>query len=325
MAIIGKSSYIHTVDLFITHWLNANVELGPEGPLVVRLEDGSIINLPGLRSRRDAMRSSLVDLQEKVSDAADARQTLHLAKIAILFRARSFVHCVRGSHGKHPDIPSIPNLPALASQRGHFIGSLLPYCDFWEKLNALPTGEIRLPGKYQLWEFKAELSNLETVWLDADTIQMIQQVAEEERDAILKPIPKILLSYRENILNIFGAGSPMAQSLPELYSSPGHIPAPVEGTGVWDARKEMGKITWERSTDPNLRHYEIRYSPGDHYNEDVESTIAVIGRTAPTSWLTLEGLREKGRTSLFKIYVVLQTGKEAAGNTIAITKGADAE
>jgi hypothetical protein len=327
MALLGKSSYLKTVELFLEHWGEANARLGDEGPLVVRMDDGSTINLPALRLRRDEMKSSLLELQAKITEHTLALEILNLAKRAILFRARSLLLLIRENHRDHPDFATLPKLPETSHARKAFVGSLRAYASIWKKINeAAADGEpLHLPGRYPVADFEEEMTNLEVVWIDSDTSALVLSVAEEEREASLLSIPRILIQYKQKIRGSFPADSKLVKSLPTLYLAPGYSPKAVHATGVWDLKKEMGKITWEASTETEPFRYEVRYSPGNRYNEEVESTIAVVNRTAPTLWRTLEGLREKGRTALFRVYVVLLSGNETASETIAIINGADDE
>lgn len=325
MPIFGKSGYLNTVDQFLKHWSEANAELGADGPLVVRLDDGSTINLPGLLARRREMESSLQVLQEKIVDASETAQILNIAMRAILFRARSLERIVRSDHPTYPEIRSLPRVPEFTAERQQFVSTLRSIGRFWSDLNQFRNSQLYLAGRYGISKFEAELANLEDVWADADTARATRIIVEEEREAVLLPIPKILLQYREAVLTVFRRNEPLATRIPHLYASPGPVPAPVKAAGVWNAEKEMGKISWESSMETELDRYEIRYSPGNVYDPDVESTIASVRSTAPKYWLTLEGIREKGRTALFKVYVILRSGNEAGSETIGITNGVDDE
>lgn len=325
MPLFAKSSYLTTTDQFIRHWLTTNDKLGNDGPLVLRLDDGSTINLPGLVQRRREMRNALETLQQKIVDEADTAQILNIAGRAILFRVRSFVRAVRSDHATYPELDDLPRVPDLLAERYQFVKSLRSFLAFWARLNQTLAFPLVLAGRYGIREFGRELDNLEDVWGDADMARASRLIAHEERESILAPIPKILAQYQEDFLTIFPNRTPLHASLPLLYAKPGPIPMPVKAYGVWNTEKEMGKISWEGSDEVLLDHYEVRYSPGTVYDPDVESVLATISRVAPKHWLTLEGIRERGRTSLFRVYVILKSGNEAPSDTISITNGVDNE
>ena len=77
---------------------------------------------------------------------------------------------------------------------------------------------------------------------------------------------------------------------------------------------------WTASSDEDLARYSVRWSPGEEYSTEDESVLGTLGPGAPREFSTLQGLGMPGETSLFRVYVVLNTENERGSETAAVTR-----
>lgn len=317
MPFSGPSSYLQTIDEFIGHWLDCNLELGIP-PLT----------LPGpyavanLQTDRTALSDEITDLVEIINDLEGFRTSRNNSKVAIKERMRQLGAFIRGVLAGSDYVGRIPELIDLLANQGKWIISMRDHRNVWTDINAAPppgfTPPLILTGAYTLAMFTTDTTALETTF--TNLTQADQDVDKEikERDAIYLKIRGQLVRYRDAVEGRFPADHPLVLSIPRLDPLPGHTPDPVILTGAWNAGTSMADFSWPASSDPDLAGYDLRRD-APPYNGNTEQAVI----TLPPGTLTVstdEGLGAPGAEMAYKLYVRLTTGNEAGSNAVTILR-----
>lgn len=322
MPISGKSGYPSTLRAFVSHWESVNASL--PSPLILppaanRPDVNTVDNLRRLSKELD---TSLANLQQKISASAETRQILGYAKRGILYRAQTLVRNFGTDDPKSRS--ALPALPAMHDERERFVRTLESLDRSWQEEEHRSGVRITLAGAYSRTSFLDEISNIQELWAGYFLAHSGRIAAREAYDRSLVPLTRILSDYHSTIERTFPRDSAVRKSLPPVHPPSSHPPKSVTATGIWDNGVEKANIRWEAADETGPFHYEVRYSPGDRYDPEVESVIASVPPEGKPSVFTTEGLRRRGDTALFRVYVVLPNGAEAPGETLAIVNGPDA-
>ena len=320
MPISGPSSYVPTLNLFIPHWVDANLALGAGGPLI--LEDGTTIEI--LIGYRDQLEAFLASVIGKLNDLQIAAADSFAMKTALLARLGEFNRKVRGSIGKSPYASALGDVPSITSAQSIFLDPFVDTANLWPKINAatIPgfTGPLLLPGGYAVATFLTDLTALKAVYATIAAADHEVNLERKLRDFIQDKAHPALVSYRRAVAGAFAENDPLVLSLPAVTAEPGSTPDAVSANVSWDATLVKAKIMWAASSDPNLVQYQIRFCAGATYSTETETVIGNFGPTDLRELLTDAGLFASGDVASFKVYVILSTGNEKGSNTVTITR-----
>lgn len=325
MPITGPASYLPTIAAFVAHWTDVNTALG-SSPLIIRkatIGTTADVAIAGLNSLYDSLIVQHAAVQTAYVERDLASGDLTDVRVALSEKMTMFNAKVRQDLNTTKWQRSLPDLPNHDSGQGRYMGPVYQIITLWDKIN---TGEVLGTGVALLLRDGTTLDQFQTLaGLVEDAFRLhpkaIQNVTTEieERNDIQDRIQPVLRQYRVAVEGTFAPTSALVESLPRLRPAGGHTPAAVTATGVWDATAEKAKITWTASTDPALAHYQVRYSPGTSYHDDIEDVIGTFLPADPRECLTLTGVADPGSTGHYKVYVVLDTGNEKGSDDVAVT------
>lgn len=315
MAISGSSSYIPTTNEFLSHWqlVNTNLGVGNE----VTLAGG--IGIADLTTLRNSLQAKRDELENTLNVVEIASATIKLKKQSLIERFQQFAAKVRSQYPGQPFEGALPDQPGLSDAESKFTQPMADVLSLWNLILA-SGATLTLVGGYDNTDFSDELGFLREeyiTWLDAQTVT---RVVRSERNVLQDEIYPILKQYRAALPGYFAAGSVYIDTMPRLTPLPGSTPDAVNASAVWDADETKARIEWEASDNAHLKEYEVRYTPGDDYDEDDEVVVATILPNAPRELLTDAGLTQEGASSSFKVYVMLTTGNEKGSATMVITR-----
>jgi len=178
-------------------------------------------------------------------------------------------------------------------------------------------GPLMLLGDYDQAGFEAGIGKLRASYERIMQQEQQLKLTRMRRNLVQDNVYATLRGYRATIQAQFPQEDPLVLTLPRLTPTPGSTPDPVAAVAVWDATIDQAVITWEASDNPNVEHYEVRYSPGDLDDSDAETLQATVAPDAPREFLTRKGLSKPGDAALFKVYVVLETGNERGSEVVS--------
>jgi hypothetical protein len=318
MSLHPKTSYFRILSRIATHWKEVDSTLLMGTPLVLHGSSISGLTLNRLIEHLLSIRSQLSVVQQCVENSTEARLIADSAKRAILFRAQALA---RNIHWKSNNgSPNRITYPRISDECEIFLSSLEEMAAAWFAVNRLPGGPMTLTGHYSHSDFVVELANLVESIAISRKAHATEHAAREKYDALFESTPEVLNLYHRNVIALLPQGSPLLRNLPVLSVPQESVPPPTACSGVWLESENSAFINWQHSTDPRSHHHEIRYSPGDNYDEDVESTLAVIPMGQLPSWKGTSLISPVGFISLFRVYVVLKSGAESHGGTISIVR-----
>lgn len=322
MPISGPSSYLPTVDAFLSHWESANTAVGSGG---VVLEDGTT------RAALLTLRDDLEEARDTVTDASVdlslARSGLFQKLTALQARAVEFNARVRGDLSATVFPGALPEAFSVGQSEAIVREGLRKMSRLWDKINQLgsssPPGVTQpylLSGGYALAVLDAERDALRGAYRALSDGEVDLALARGSRNKVQDAIYPRLKAYRQKIGGMGVAYPELVESLPLLTPADGHTPATVDADVVWNATAVMAKVTWSPSGDAALARYEVRGSAGDDYNTDDETVLASVPPDAPRELLTAFALGAPGLTAGFKVYVVLDTGNERGSEAVFVTR-----
>lgn len=314
MAITGPSSYLPTTNEFIAHWMAANK--GGEG--YIRLRGNIGVN--NLSSLRDKLEQQQAVLTQKLNEREFARGDINAGSRALVERLDQFNGRVRVLYDAGSRyVNALPKVPSLSSAAEKILTPLEDCASIWGRIDV--AGQpVQLAGKYGLAHYREELDALKAAYRAYTTAVTEERIARGARNETQAKIYPILKQYREIIPTFFPEESNLVATLPRLTPRPGATPDAVAASASWDAALEKARLTWDSSDNPNLKEYEVRYSPGDRYVEDDASVIGNIAPEAPREFLTDAGLSQPGASSSFKVFVILTTGNEAGSDSLTLAR-----
>lgn len=318
MPVSGPSTYLSTIDAFLQHWLDADAAVGPPGIVLV-----GGYNRAALVTDRATLATKMADLETLINARELAGADRDTRRAAMGERIRQFGAIVRGQFKNTVYRGVAPRVPNSTASGGVWGKALDDMANGWSRINTAPpagfTPPLLLAGGYNLATFNTDATALKAAFTAVYAAFQDAETGKDERDAVFLPIRARLAQYRGAIQGRFAKTDPIYQSLPLLYPPAGRTPLGVPLTGEWADPPETGRLTWGESTDPDLDHYSVRYSPGTSYKSKDEEVVASVPPGTLT-YDTLTGLAAPGSQAWFKVYVVLTTANEKGSNAVKIVR-----
>lgn len=315
MAISGPSSYISTINEFISHWELANANLGVGNEVI--LAGGKGVN--DLKSLRTSLHTQRSAVEDALNSQVIASSTTKQHKAALIDRFHQFAANVRALYEGSPFESALPHQPRATDAESKFSIPLVDALNLWQRINTSGT-VITLPGAYDEGNFADDIDDLHIEYITWAKAGSDLKIARGQRNALQDEIYPMLKQYRQIIPGRFAAGSVYIETLPRLSPLPGATPKAVNASAVWDAAETKARLTWDASSNNKLKEYEVRYTPGTHYDEDDEIVVVNILPNAPRELLTDAGLTQPGASSSYKVYVILTTGNQKGSDTMVVTR-----
>jgi hypothetical protein len=328
MAITGNSSYVPTINEFSAHWVQCNTALAPQA-LLVRLPDNTTRTQAQFVSMRNALEINQDQVQDCLVAQVIARANIFLRKEGLLAQLNLFNAVLDGYYQNTVFYAARPFVPSIGAGQENFIRPMVDAMKLWAKLNVgtAPEG-VTLPLSL------SDGTNQEDF---ADAVQALKEAYEEEqgkaqdvtlaratRDLTQDKCYETMKSYREAVPAKLSAFPALIETMPRLTPLPGHTPAAVNASAVFQAPNQA-KVIYDASTDLQLERYELRGTVGDHYDEDDAVVIATHLPNEPREFVTTFGLNQPGAEIALKVFVVLTTGNEAGSAAMLVDRPANVE
>ncbi len=327
MPITGPASYLPTTAEFLDHWEDVNTALGAGGPLILRkatLGTAADVNRAALETLYTTLVAQHATVQAAVVTVDLQRAGLEDYKAVMLEVLNMFNEKVRALLSNTKWERALPEVPSATAAQGAFTDPFNGALALWTRINddeALGVGVVLvLRDGTDLASYEGAVTVVDTFFRGMSRAERTLKLEREERNDLQDRIYPILKQYRVAVAGFFAADSAIMESLPRLTPEPGHTPAPVNASIVWDAPAGKARIEWEASADADLASYQVRYSPGTIYHEEDEDVLATLVPGDPRVYLTDHALTQPGSQALFRVYVVLGTGNEKGGSTLEITR-----
>lgn len=321
MGSIAPKNYLSKIDEFLAHWPQVNTSLGSALVLTGNY------TVATLGTDRTALATQITAVETAINTNEGAITTRDLARAAMKERIRQFNQVVRGAFPRSQYENMLPKAPSFNAAPGIWMKAMADMNNVWTLINAIlpvPLGApipLLLVGGYTLATFTTDQAALNAAFTAIETTANVTETAIQQRDALWNPIFQRLRQYRLMVQGRFAAGAPLLLSLPSLSPPPGHTPAAVNVSALWDDVLLKAVITYTASADPDLQEYELRGSfGGTKYNVDTASVLGshLAGDVSP--FQTDDGLVASGSKVFYKVFVVLTTSNEKGSRTVSVTR-----
>lgn len=321
MPSVAPKNYLSKIDEFAAHWPQVNTALG--SALLVPLNYG----VANLATDRTSLATQITAVEAAINTNEGAIADRDTKRAAMRERIRQFNQMVRGAFPGSQYARMLPKAPTFTAAPGIWMKAMADINNIWTLINAItpvPVGApvpLILVGGYTLATFTTDQAALNAAFTAIETTESNVATAIRQRDVLWNPIYQHLVQYRLLVKGRFATGSALLNSLPTLTPPPGHTPAAVNISAVWDAGLSMAVITYTASSDPDLLEYELRGSSGGtKYNADTATVLKNHDAGDLTPFETDEGLVASGSKVFFKVFVKLTTGNEKGSKTASVTR-----
>ncbi len=318
MPISSISSYLPTMQEFVTHWTAVNAAISP-----------AVLTLPGsyavatLATDRTALESAILNVETAINALQNAANDRDIKKDGIRPRLAQFRGLVIAQIGTSNYRKSLPKMPRTDLGEGKYLQPFADMQTLWGQINAAPpagfTAPLTLPGPFLVAAFTTELTALRTAYALWSQRKIEASNVRATRDALLGPARTRLQQYRNAVIGVLPAGHALLNSIPAYSPPPGSTPDPVNLSGTWNETTDMAELVWSASVDPNLEKYNIRYHPGPRYKAAEEQSVDFVN-PPDTELATVYGLPAPGSVAWFKVYVTTSTSNEKGSNAVKITR-----
>jgi hypothetical protein len=328
MPITGNSSYIPTMNEFIAHWGQANTALAPAA-LTVRLPDNTTRTRAQFTTLRDTLQTQQNEVIGCLSVLQMQRGAIRLLKLDIMEKFTMFVNLMDGYYQETDFYAARPLAPTFQSGQEVFTRPLVDMMLLWEKMNSGPApAGITLPlvladGTTQS-TFASAVSGLQFAYAEERNKAQQLTLARAKRNRTQLVAYETMKAYRAAVQGRLAEFPEIVDTLPRLTPLPGHTPAPVNASAVFQA-PNLAKVVYDASSDPLLERYELRGSIGEEYDEPDAVVIASRGPNDPREFMTPFGLNQPGAEVALKVFVILTTGNEAGSATMRVSRPAQEE
>jgi hypothetical protein len=319
MPLSTTASYISTMQEFITHWTAVNADLGAAGPLVLP----PTYAVANLTADRTALQTRITAVETAVNALELAAGQRDLRKPPLAERLRQFRATVLAYLRNTEYAGALPTIPTLSVSEGRYLRALDDMSNLWTRINAItplpevPVLPLRLVGNYLIATFNSDVAGLRSAYGTWNGAVQSLLIAREQRNVLLPPIRQRLVQYRKAVQATYAAGSPLLLSLPAVTPLAGSTPDPVELSGTFADGKVQ--LAWTPSSNPNLKHYQIRACDPPRYKVEFESVVDTI-LPPVTDFESNTILLVAGASKFFKVYVVTQDDNEKGSNAVRITR-----
>ncbi len=321
--ISGPGSYTVTMNYFDAQWEEANSLL--PAPYIVRLAD---VNQTMTRVQFAALITTLTTQQNTVQNRLVqqqvARGQINQQKAALLEMFSLFVSVLDGYY-QNTDFDTLrPVCPGFNDGKEVFCEPLGLMLNMWEEMNEGPApAGIELPlvlsdGTTQ-GGFASSISALAFAYANEKKKEYQVDMARARRNRTQKKAYEAMKFYREGARNAFRAFPELLDTLPRLTPLPGHTPAPVAASAVFQAPNAT-KVIYGASTDPALHSYQLRGTVGDHYDEQDAVVIATHAPADLREFVMTFGLTQPGVKIALKVFVILNTDNEAGSAPMIVER-----
>ncbi|HEY0551320.1 MAG TPA: hypothetical protein VGF13_17070 [Verrucomicrobiae bacterium] len=327
MAITGPASYLPTMNEFTAHWAQCNAALGPQ-PLVVRRPDN---NTAVTREQFTGLGAQLRHRQQNVQgllmDQTIARGEIDLKKNALLKFLNLFINVLNGYYINTEFEEARPYAPSITDGQEAFLRPMLDAVNLWTEMNEGPapagvTLPLILRDDTTQEDFAGKVAALEAAYREEQRSALHVSLGRGRRNLLQRAAYEILKAYREAVPGICVEFPALVNTLPRLTPLPGHTPAPVPAQAVFEA-PDQARILYELSAEPAIKSYQLRGNIGEKYDGQDAVVLATHEPNDAREFVTNFGLSQPGAQVALKVFVILETGNEAGGQAMVVTRPAN--
>ena len=322
--ITGPGSYLKTITSFDQHWLSANLKL-LQMPVVIGLTtDKTTITQPQFAGLHGTLQTQQNLVQSALTSLQIARGNVNVQKAALLPKFGMFTSLLDGYYQGTGFYEARPYAPTFNDGKEIFLRPLGAMMTLWAEINAGPapaavTLPLVLADGTQQATFASELSALAFTFADMERKDVLLQLARGNRNVTQAKAYETMKLYRELATAKFAMHPELMETLPRLTPLPGHTPARVNASAVYEASNQS-KIVYDESKDSMVDHYELRATAGDEYNDEDAVVIASNEPGDAREFVTPFGLSQPGARVAFKVFVILNTGNEAGSAAMFVQR-----
>ncbi|HWB04603.1 MAG TPA: hypothetical protein VG796_16360 [Verrucomicrobiales bacterium] len=317
MPLTSDESYVEVMREYLAHWSGTD-----------ELTD---LVLPGGVSRTELgeMGTELAGIQESLQELEDelahhANETLKL-KTQLRDRLVQFNVAARTWYEDRPEGKVVPQVETLSAAPDRFCRPVRDALRLWDVMNdgAAPAG-LTLPLLLQEGFSRDDLAALMDAYQNArlthEDTEFQCDLIRANRDQVQDWLRETLVAYNRMVTSQFGTNAAVTDTLPQLFPTPGGIADPVELQAAWDSSANQAILTWEPSTAPRLKGYQIRCLPGPEYQRRGSRLVANIPRDGALECLTADGLDAPGTVASYCLYVVQERGRHRGSKPVTIRR-----
>lgn len=335
MPISSPSSFLPTIELFLSHWADVDVVVGALTPLKVGQANPNG-GAPVLKVRGDlvTLKSDLTAARAAVTgesvNLAVKRGTVRDLMEAVLGRYNQFASAVRSRYAEKAYARALPGAPSVGDSPETFLKAVEKAEALWAVINAalgpLPlTLGAGTPGDpvYAVGQFTTDLAALRTVAQDIHKSEQKLTTLIELRNDIQQVIAPLLRDYRQAVAGRFPEGHALVESLPRYSPEPGNKPDKAKlNSAMWNEATSVADVTFTPSTSADVVRHEMRICAGPVYDEDLETIDAVLAAGQPPVFHTGSLLASPGAVISIKIYAVTADGRENDSQALSVQRPA---
>ncbi len=225
MRIDTPTQYLQTIDEFIGHWQDVNVELAP-GSLVMPPS----YDLAQLQADRDQLAATMTEIVQATNILEGHRTGRDLLRTSLRERMRQLQGFIEGMLAESVYVGQLPKLVQMNEGTGGWIERVEDFEHLWSQINDSPpvgfTPPMTLTGGYAIADFSSDVLSLKSTF---SAITIAQQDQDRHRDSRRRQYTAIrqhLVRYRQAVGGLFPADHPLVTSLPRI--SPKRVRRVVE-------------------------------------------------------------------------------------------------
>ena len=249
------SAYIPLGQSIVAHWNLVNTALG--GTTATDMKLRGTLTVAAFTTKVTAYGNAVTDVSSKDNSVQGASQDLLTAKTAIsafILQGRLMMRAVL----KTTTLPAMmPNTPQVVATPAAVYQIATEFADVWTRANALSASSAFTPpliiGGQTLAQFQTTAAALLTKLNTSTTAIKNAQEARAHRNVLLADMITDMVDYRATVLGLLGPTHELATTIPNVSPNPGHTPAAVNLSGVWNATDVKASLSWTASADGDLK------------------------------------------------------------------------
>ena len=321
---LPNALYISRMNSFIAHWGLVAQAITPKTLSVRNPETGAAVTLAQFTNWRDELQAQAISVQACLTQQQLARSDINIRKAQLLGLFHQFTSLMDGCYRNTRFYDLRPYAPSFGDGQVVFSSPMFDMMNAWLQMNGGPApAGVVLPLTLEDGTSQGTFASLVSVFqFDYATEkgkEALVTLARSDRNIIQAKAYAVMKAYREVLPGKIPQFPALVETMPRLTPLPGHTPAPVNASAIYQALGEA-KIVYDASTDAMLHSYQLRGNVGDHYSDEDAVVIATHGPNDPREFITGFGLNQPGAQVAFKVYVVLTTDNEAGSGALLVER-----
>ncbi len=315
MPLTTHYSHTEVIREFIAHW-QGHEELAD----LVLVSGVTLDEMVQLKLSLEGMLGTVGAAEAGLTRASNQAEG---AKRRLRKRLVEFNVAVRQWFEALPEEEMVPRVETFTAAPDKFCRPVREALRLWLVINAGPApAGLVLPLVLRGGFSRADMEGLRAEF-DAD------RLAEEEaefalgltrarRDALEAKVRRVLVSYNQMVMSQFGDEEIIAGTKPRLFPLPGSTPDAVALTGTWDVARNAAALSWEASTEPKVKGYQLRCHDGPEYQRRGSRVVRNFPLEGPHEYVGWEALEARGGVVSYCLYVVKVRGRHKGSKPLTV-------